>query len=79
MLLDRLGSVLMFHAIGPWTRDLAQRIGQLTPGGGRASDQKKAGLALLGAMAGVLSLSRTLLDQKQSADLLSAARKGALS
>lgn len=57
---------------------LAIRIGQLTPKSGRPADQRRAGLALLGEMAGVLSLSRTMQDQRQSGDLLSAARKSAL-
>lgn len=49
---------------------LAERLGRLMPKGG-----KKAGLALLGEMAGVLGVSRTMADAKQSADLLAAKRK----
>ena len=36
---------------------------------------KKAALALFGEMAGVLSLSRTMGDAKQSSELLAAKRK----
>jgi TetR/AcrR family transcriptional regulator, transcriptional repressor for nem operon len=49
---------------------LAERIGAMMPTGG-----KKAALRLLGEMAGVLSLSRTISDVRRSNDLLSAARK----
>jgi TetR/AcrR family transcriptional regulator, transcriptional repressor for nem operon len=48
---------------------LADRLGALTPGG------RKAALALLGEMAGVLNLSRAVSDAKASGDLLAAKRK----
>lgn len=49
---------------------LAERLGQMIPKGG-----KKAALALFGEMVGVLSLSRTIGDAKQSGELLAAKRK----
>ena len=49
---------------------LAERVGRLMPKGG-----KKQGLALLGEMAGVLAVSRTMGDARQSAELLAAKRK----
>jgi TetR/AcrR family transcriptional repressor of nem operon len=52
---------------------LAIRLGALMPEGGR-----KAALGLLGEMAGVLALSRTLADPRRSNDLLATARKTAL-
>jgi len=54
---------------------LAERVGQLMPQTGSKAVAKKAALALLGEMAGVLGLSRAISDQKQSADLLSGKRK----
>jgi TetR/AcrR family transcriptional repressor of nem operon len=50
---------------------LADRLGRLMPQGGR-----RAGLALLSEMSGVLSVSRTLADARASTELLSAKRKG---
>jgi len=52
---------------------LAERIGALENAGGR-----KAALRLLGEMAGVLAISRTISDLRRSNDLLASARKGAL-
>lgn len=52
---------------------LADRLGELMPRGGR-----RAALALLGEMAGTLSVSRAIPDQKQSNDLLAAKRKEVL-
>ena len=49
---------------------LAERLGQMMPRGG-----KKAALALYGEMVGVLSVSRTIGDAKQSGELLAAKRK----
>jgi TetR/AcrR family transcriptional repressor of nem operon len=49
---------------------LADQVGRLIPKGGR-----RAGLALLGEMAGVLNVARTMGDLKQSADLLASKRK----
>lgn len=49
---------------------LAERLGQMIPKGG-----KKAALALYGEMVGVLSVSRTMGDAKQSGELLAAKRK----
>ncbi len=49
---------------------LAARLGKLMPKGGT-----KAGLALLGEMAGVLGVSRAMGDVRQSAELLSTKRK----
>jgi TetR/AcrR family transcriptional regulator, transcriptional repressor for nem operon len=49
---------------------LAERLGGLMPKGG-----KKAALALLAEMAGVLSVSRTMGDAKHSSELLASKRK----
>ena len=49
---------------------LADRLGKLMPRGGR-----KAALALLGEMAGVLNLSRAVSDAKASSELLAEKRK----
>lgn len=49
---------------------LAERVGRMMPKGG-----KRAGLALLGEMAGVLGVSRAVSDAKQSGELLAAKRK----
>lgn len=49
---------------------LADRLGKLLPAGGR-----KAALALLGEMAGVLNLSRAISDAKASSELLAEKRK----
>jgi len=49
---------------------LAERLGRLMPKGGKC-----AGLALLGEMAGVLSVSRAIGDARQSSELLAAKRK----
>lgn len=49
---------------------LAERLGQLIPKGG-----KKAALSLYGEMVGVLSVSRTIGDAKQSGELLATKRK----
>jgi TetR/AcrR family transcriptional regulator, transcriptional repressor for nem operon len=53
---------------------LADRLGGLMPKGG-----KRAALGLLGEMAGVLSVARTIADQRQSNELLSSAKKAVLS
>lgn len=52
---------------------LAARLGKLMPKGG-----KKAATALLGEMAGTLTVSRALQDAKQSNELLAAKRKSVL-
>lgn len=52
---------------------LAERLGRLMPRGG-----SKAALALLGEMAGTLSVSRAMGDAKASNELLSAKRKTVL-
>lgn len=57
---------------------LAERLGRIMPKTGRPTEQKRAALALLGEMAGVLTVSRAIPDQRQSNDYLSAARKGLL-
>jgi TetR/AcrR family transcriptional repressor of nem operon len=49
---------------------LADRLGKLTPRSGR-----RAAMALLGEMAGVLNLSRAIGDTKVSSELLSEKRK----
>ena len=49
---------------------LADRLGKLMPRGGR-----RAAMALLGEMAGVLNLSRAIGDAKVSGELLSEKRK----
>jgi TetR/AcrR family transcriptional repressor of nem operon len=56
---------------------LAERLGRLMPAK-RPAEQKKAALALLGEMAGTLSVSRAIADPKQSNDYLASARKGLL-
>ena len=56
---------------------LAERLGRLMPKQ-RPAEQKKAALALLGEMSGMLSVSRAIADQRQSNDYLAAARKGLL-
>jgi TetR/AcrR family transcriptional repressor of nem operon len=57
---------------------LAERLGRLMPKVGRAAEQKRAALALLGEMAGVLTVSRAIADQRHSSEYLSGARKGLL-
>jgi TetR/AcrR family transcriptional repressor of nem operon len=57
-------------AFGAGLTRLADRLGKLLPTGGR-----KAALALLGEMAGVLNLSRAVADAKVSDDLLAEKRK----
>lgn len=52
---------------------LAERLGKLMPKGGR-----KAALALLGEMAGTLSVSRAIGDAKASNEFLAAKRKTVL-
>ncbi|MDP3737014.1 MAG: TetR/AcrR family transcriptional regulator [Hyphomonadaceae bacterium] len=52
---------------------LAARLGKLMPRGG-----KKAAIALLGEMAGTLTVSRAMQDTKQSNELLAAKRKSVL-
>ena len=49
---------------------LAERVGRMMPKGG-----KRAGLALLGEMGGVLGVSRTMGDARASGELLAAKRK----
>jgi TetR/AcrR family transcriptional repressor of nem operon len=56
---------------------LAERLGRMMKAG-RPADQKRAALALLGEMAGALTVSRAIPDQRQSNDYLAAARKGLL-
>lgn len=51
---------------------LAERLGKLMKGG------RKAALALLGEMAGVLTVSRAMTDQRQSNELLASRRKSVL-
>jgi TetR/AcrR family transcriptional regulator, transcriptional repressor for nem operon len=57
---------------------LAERLGQMMPKAGRTAEQKRAALALLGEMAGMLTVSRAIPDQRQSNDYLASARKGLL-
>jgi TetR/AcrR family transcriptional regulator, transcriptional repressor for nem operon len=52
---------------------LSARLGKLMPKGG-----KKAATALLGDMAGALTIARAMADAKQSNDLLAAKRKSVL-
>ena len=52
---------------------LAARLGKLMPKGG-----KRAAIALLGEMAGALTVSRAMADAKQSNELLAAKRKSVL-
>ncbi len=54
---------------------LAERVGRLIPPSDRKAGGKKQGLALLGEMAGVLGVARTMGDAKQSGELLAAKRK----
>ncbi len=54
---------------------LADRLGQLMPPTGSRSGGRKAALALLGEMAGVLGLSRAMGDAKLSAEMLAGKRK----
>ena len=54
---------------------LTEGLGQLMPQTGSKTGGKKAALALLGEMAGVLGLSRAMGDSRQSADLLAGKRK----
>jgi TetR/AcrR family transcriptional repressor of nem operon len=54
---------------------LAERLGQMIPATKGNAGGKKAALALYGEMAGVLSVSRTIGDAKQSSELLAAKRK----
>lgn len=54
---------------------LADRLGKMMPSTKAGSGGKKAALALYGEMVGVLSLSRTIGDTKQSGELLAAKRK----
>jgi TetR/AcrR family transcriptional repressor of nem operon len=54
---------------------LTERLGRLMPPAGLRGGGKKAALALLGEMAGVLGLSRAMGDGRQSSDLLASKRK----
>lgn len=54
---------------------LAERLGQMIPATKGNPGGKKAALALYGEMVGILSLSRTIGDAKQSGELLAAKRK----
>jgi TetR/AcrR family transcriptional repressor of nem operon len=54
---------------------LTEKLGQLMPQTGSKAGGKKAALALLGEMAGVLGLSRAIGDSRQSTDLLANKRK----
>jgi TetR/AcrR family transcriptional repressor of nem operon len=54
---------------------LAERLGQMMPPSKASAGGKKAALALYGEMVGVLSVSRTIGDAKQSSELLAAKRK----
>jgi TetR/AcrR family transcriptional repressor of nem operon len=56
---------------------LAKRLGRLMLKQ-RPAEQKKAALALLGEMAGMLGVARAIADQKQSNDYLASARKSLL-
>lgn len=56
---------------------LADRIGKLmSPGGSKSG--RKAALALLGEMAGTLTVSRAMSNERQSNELLAAKRKAVL-
>lgn len=57
---------------------LAERLGRMMPKAGRPAEQKRTALALLGEMAGMLTVSRAIPDQRQSNDYLTAARKNLL-
>jgi hypothetical protein len=57
---------------------LAARLGKLMPRNAKVAGGKKAAMALLGEMAGALTVSRAIADIKQSNALLAAARKGVL-
>lgn len=54
---------------------LTEQLGALMPASGSRGGGKKAALALLGEMAGVLGLSRALGDGRQSSELLANKRK----
>lgn len=54
---------------------LAERLGRMIPPTKERGGGKKAALALYGEMVGVLSVSRTIGDAKQSGELLAAKRK----
>ncbi|MDP3495110.1 MAG: TetR/AcrR family transcriptional regulator [Hyphomonadaceae bacterium] len=54
---------------------LAERVGGMMAPGDRKGGAKRAGLALLGEMSGVLGVSRAMGDAKQSAEMLAAKRK----
>jgi TetR/AcrR family transcriptional repressor of nem operon len=57
---------------------LAERLGKLMPSNSKRGGGKKAALALLGEMAGTLSVSRAIGDAKASNELLAAKRKTVL-
>lgn len=57
---------------------LAEKLGRLTPQAGRPAG-RKAALALLGEMAGKLSVARSMFDEKRSNALLAEARDAAKS
>ncbi len=57
---------------------LAERLGQLMAPKQKLAEQKRAALALLGEMAGVLAVARAIPDPKQSSEYLAAKRKTVL-
>jgi TetR/AcrR family transcriptional regulator, transcriptional repressor for nem operon len=57
---------------------LAERLGKMMPPNSRKGGGRKAALALLGEMAGTLSVSRAIGDVKSSNELLSTKRKTVL-
>jgi TetR/AcrR family transcriptional repressor of nem operon len=57
---------------------LAERLGKMMPPNSKKGGGRKAALALLGEMAGTLSVSRAIGDVKASNELLTAKRKTVL-
>jgi TetR/AcrR family transcriptional repressor of nem operon len=57
---------------------LAARLGKLMPSDRKKGGGKRAAIALLGEMAGALTVSRAMTDAKQSNELLAAKRKSVL-
>jgi TetR/AcrR family transcriptional regulator, transcriptional repressor for nem operon len=57
---------------------LAERLGKLMPPNSKKEGGKKAALALLGEMAGTLSVSRAMGDARASNELLASKRKTVL-
>ncbi|HEV7689777.1 MAG TPA: TetR/AcrR family transcriptional regulator [Hyphomonadaceae bacterium] len=69
----RRAAIPVRNAFDAGLERLAERLGKLMPKGG-----KKAALALLGEMAGTLSVSRAIGDAKASNEFLAAKRKTVL-